>query len=242
MCQGTTVNSVRGFGFSSANGNLYVECEAYTCNQSNTANTGGFNVAVGGCTYIRCVSHDNVGTNSSGWVEAGSSVTNAYERCIADTNGQYGWLLRSEIAIRLINCDAYNNVSDGVRIDVAGANIYNAYLCNCNFISNGGLGINNVDTTSRITIVQTCGFFGNTSGQTTGPADMIVNNSITLAASPYADPADGDFSVIAGDAIDDARGVFTMGGSYTKTTTSYHGLGAAQAKTGPFGGGFMSCP
>ena len=128
----------------------------------------------------------------------------------------------------MINCDSYNNVSDGVRIDVGGANIYNAYLCNCLLVSNGGWGVNNVDTTSRLTVVETCGFFGNTSGQTTGPADMIVNNSVTLAASPYADPANGDFSIIAGDARNDGRGAFVMGGSYTKSTTGYPDLGAAQ--------------
>src|SRR5580765_3451075 len=85
------VNNVRGGGFN-VNSNLgarFIECEAYKCNQSNTAQLGGF-VLTGGVSsfLLRCLSHDNdAGNNTSGFVLA---ATVTMQDCIADTNGQWG--------------------------------------------------------------------------------------------------------------------------------------------------------
>ena len=75
------VNSIRGHGFESTNSSVTaIECEAYLCNRSNTASKAGF---CGPFVHLqRCVSHDNSGSNSSGfYVSSNVSLV----CCIADT-------------------------------------------------------------------------------------------------------------------------------------------------------------
>jgi len=256
-CLGVVVNSVRGNGFatSSSAGSELDKCEAYACNQSNTASVGGFSSGGGADYFKRSVSHDNTGSNSAGFITGvGSGSSGVYEDCIADTNGGIGFNTRCRGAFRsLKNCDSYNNTSDGIRLTSATtAALF--VVENCNLVKNGGYGINRSDViVGTVTIVRNCGFGSgtqvNTSGTSTGLTGNGEENSISYASgvTPWVDPANGDFRINLAAAQGAGDGTFTETAASYSGTVGYPDVGAAQhQETRPVivkfagdGGGFV---
>ena len=226
---------LRGSGFSSTSTTraVFAECEAYGCNQSNTANGGGF-VATGGFgVFVRCVAHDNAGSNTRGFRFNGLAVG-----CVADSNGSHGFDVVTAGSVS--GCVAHGNGGDGVA-DSFGA------VENCVLTANGAWGVNGTATT----LVATCAFGSGTQANTSGTVNgaNLVSGSITLGSnlSPFTDAANGDFrlnsTANAGALL---RG--TGRGAYTQTATSYGGtvgypdIGAAQhQETGGSGGVTLAC-
>lgn len=222
------VNNVRGNGFASTVTGTLVECEAYACNQANTAAFGGFNSSANGANLLRCISHDNVGSNSAGFVVGGS----AWFNCIADTNGGIGFNCTATVGAVLVGCDSYNNTSDGVRFANASAAFF--YLENCNLVKNGGYGVNGSGAGTRNGSIVNCGFGAgtqvNTSGTTTGLSALVESGSITYASdvTPWIDPANGDFRVNLPTAKGAGRGAFTQTAASYAGTVGYPDVGAGQ--------------
>ncbi len=227
-------NSVRGVGwFSDGNngfGNQVMECEAYACNQSNTGNYGGFRTDTFD-TFLRCISHDNTGSNSHGFVLASTSTC---ESCIADTNGSHGFRTVSGTKTVYRNCDAYNNTGAGFYTDT-GLPI-TIILESCNAIKNGTWGVFNDSGTAKMYFLSNCGFGAGTMANTSGAtsfiaADSVVNeNAVTYASNtaPWVDPANGDFRINLATAINAGRGSFTQTAASYAGTIGYPDIGAAQ--------------
>lgn len=235
------MHDLRGTGMDSSAGiTIAIECEAYNCNQANTANFGGFAASTASQLYIRCISHNNSGSNSVGFF-CSSAAT--YVGCIADTNGAYGLSTTVSTAITMTGCDFYANVSDGVRLDNPSA--AHIYIENCNFVKNGGYGINGNSAQIRNGAIINCGFGAgtqvNTSGTTTGLSAIIESGSITYASNvtPWVDPANGDFRINLGTAKGTGRGAFTQTAASYAGTVGYPDVGAGQHQETATSGGFI---
>lgn len=231
------VNNVRGTGFgaSSASQNLFLECEAYSCNKSNTAGLGGF-VFSSQNTLISCIAHDNSGNANDGFQCANGSVSINLINCIADTNGRYGFqgAWSSAGCVNILNCDFYNNGSDGI-LNANTTASSNTIIRNCNFIKNGGYGINSSLTTGQwFGFVDNCGFGSgtqqNTNGQTHSTDSLIVSGSVTYGTdlAPWVDPSNGDFRVNLAAAKNSGRGSFTQTQVGYSGAIGYPDIGAAQ--------------
>ncbi len=237
--QRVVVNNVRGPGFNITNLTNLDECEAYACNQSNSANMGGVN-AGSGTVMRRFYSHDNSGANNLGVY---STITDLrLIDCIFDTNGKYGVLLfATNGGASISNCDFYNNGSDGLAIGVASAASHSVQAENCNFVKNGGYGINFAGTGTCQGSVVNCGFGSgtqvNTSGQTNGLGGVVVSGSVTYPAdvTPWNAPATGDFRITLAAAEYTGRGNFTQTDGTNTGTVAYPDIGAAQHVAEPIG-------
>lgn len=230
------VNNVRGFGFSMGNSCLCMWCEAYACNGSNTASTGGFTANDrGGTRFHYCIAHDNAGSNTSGFE---LSQNSELVGCIADTNGAVGFRFTTNGAChRVSHCEAYNNVGDGLQHTNAGGSIALWHIENSNFVKNGtggtGYGIN-LSGSARAGRIVNCGFGSgtqaNTTGDTNGLSGVIVTGSITYASNttPWVDPANGDFRINLATAQGTGYGTFTETASSYAGTVGYPDVGAAQ--------------
>lgn len=230
---GVVVNSVRGHGISVTNSdNSLIECETYSCNQSNTALTFGVNI--NSTAYLRrCISHDNSGSNASGFGQGtGSFATCTYEKCISDTNGAHGFYFASRSAYHITQCDSYNNTGDGMQITTTSGPA-NAEIENCNLFKNGGYGIN--PASADLVYINNCTFgngtgYANSSGQVsaTNVKNQISGSiTFTLNTFPWVDPANGDFRINASAAINAGRGTFTQTQASYAGTIGYPDIGAA---------------
>lgn len=206
-----------------------IECEAYACNQNNQNLYAGIYVHSPGCRAIRCVSHSHVVSNGTGFYCAGpgASVSDS----IAFGNAEYGgWAGEGGT---YLNCDFYANGSDGLLIrGTSGQGT--SYIENCNFVDNGGYGINGDNTNPISGYVVNCGFgagtMANTSGQTNGLDDFDIIGSVTYAndVTPWVDPANGDFRIDLAAAQGTGRGAFLQTDGSHAGTVSYPDIGAAQ--------------
>lgn len=229
------VHNVRGHGFDGTLTSLkLVECEAYLCNQSNTANKAGF-YSTGTAFFQRCIAHDNSGSNSSGFYSSGNTL---FFRCIADTNGQYGFNLSVNTShVSFCECDAYSNVSDGYFADMGAGNGGHFSIINCNAISNGGWGLRSSTVgTGNIAghvLMRKFGTFGNTSGTTSIHATNSSDEAdgVAYASNPYNAASTGDFRVALASAKNAGRGVFVQTQSSYTGTVGYPDIGAAQHLT-----------
>jgi len=221
------VSGMSSHGFSAAGGvnASFVECEAYA--------NGGAGFSANGI-FAYCISHDNT---SHGFTETNqNSVATVYIHCIADTNGGHGFLTADNIGARLIQCDAYNNTSDGLRVQTSSGFTYAAVIQNCNFIANGGYGINQAGSGQIVGILANSGFgsgtAANTSGQTNIPAGsiLVTVGTVTYASNvtPWADPANGDFRVNLSAAKGAGRGAFTETASSYAGAVGYPDIGSNQ--------------
>ena len=224
-----TANSLRGSGFNLAAGDQYIiECEAYSCNQSNNAGSAGFFMNTAGLyTFVRCVARDNTTSNTCGWNTATGNGRNFNAfYCIADSNGSHGMQMDSGQSPGTVikNCDFYGNGGDGYRQD-GGTGPNRLIIENCNFISNGGYAINRTDSASSFLQSTFNGFYSNTSGTINNfSTGLLERGSITYSSSPYVDGPNGNFIVNSIQAKGAARGAF---GSFV-TTVSYPDMGASQ--------------
>lgn len=226
------VHDVRGIGLSATSFVTVVECETYACNQSNTSDGAGF-VSTGDSTaFIRCIAHDNAGSNTLGF-----RTTSAIrlQNCVADTNGKDGAETRNNSSFSAIGCDFYNNGSDGIELGNASSAAH-VYIENCNFVKNGGWGINGAGSAARIGAVVNCGFGSgtqaNTSGTTTGLKSMVESGSVTYPAdvTPWVDPAAGDFRISLPQAKGAGRGAFTQTAAGYAGAVGYPDIGAVQSQ------------
>lgn len=231
------VHDVRGAGFQSNTMTRFIECEAYTCNVSNTANVGGFNTGGQGCEFIRCISHDNTGSNANGFHCASGT---SFLDCIADSNGNIGFNFTTTGSV-LNHCDAYNNGSHGIQLTTAANS--GIYAENCNLVKNGGSGIAGAGAGVKSGRIVNCGFGAgtqaNTGGTVTTMGGVEETGSVTYTddATPWTDPANGDFRVSLAAAKAAGRGTFTQtAGSYAGTV-AYNDIGAAQHQDAGGSGG-----
>lgn len=214
VCSRIVAHNIGGFGIS-AGSQIVSECEAYNCNTTNTASTGGITVS----TAINCISHDNAGSNSSGFVACPNLIN-----CIADSNGQHGsFYLASNIQYNVIGCDFYNNTGSGIKVsgNAVGMNVRNS-----NFIKNGGWGIELTGTSTDHFRFENNGYGAGTEANTSGNvsstgASSHVNEvgAVTYGSNltPWVDPANGDFRV----SLAAAKG--TGYSNFMQTASSYAG-------------------
>lgn len=224
------VNNVRQSGFNfGANYVTCIECEVYACNLANTSGHAGFLMLNVFGTCIRCIAHDNTGSNSVGFLIAASGVC---VDCIADTNGNQGFLISGTVSGVLINCDVYNNTSDGIRLSGTTPIIS---IENCNLVKNGGYGINRSASTGNI-YVSNCGFGAGTQANSSGTTNFAAGDAVTEEGfvtyaddvTPWVDPANGDFRINLAAAINAGRGSFTETAPGYTGTIGYPDIGAAQ--------------
>lgn len=224
-------SNVRGNGLHALGaGDLIVECEAFACNANNSATFSGFsNASNGPITYIRCISHDNTGSNANGFY---SALGATYIGCIAETNGADGFLLASVNESYMLNCESYNNTGDGLELSATSA--VSVFVENCSFLKNGGYGVNGSGSGARHGYLVNCGFGSgtqaNTSGTTTGLKSIQELSSVTYAAdvTPWVDPANGDFRITLAAAKNAGRGAFTQTAASYAGTVSYPNIGSNQ--------------
>lgn len=243
------VNSVRGNGFFVNAASTLIECEAYSCSQSNTSTQAGITLGSNMALAIRCISHDNSGNGVEGFALGGGNV--AMIDCISDTNGHAGINLTSGSAqnVSIIGCDVYNNVSHGIILSSGSVN-YTALIENCNLIKNGtggtGYGIFGNSTGSLAGYIINCGFGSgtqaNTTGTTTALKEIQVSGSVTYASNvtPWIDPANGDFRINLAAAKNAGRGAFTETAASYAGTIGYPDIGSAQHLDA--GGGLLINP
>lgn len=230
------VNNVRGIGLilAGAAGQV-VECEAYGCNQSNGTNSG-ISLTGNGNFAIRCISHDNTGSNTRGFT---GGNTAALIKCIAHSNGGVGFHLTfSDIGGILIDSDAYNNGSDGILLP--SSNPHAVYIENCNIVKNGGYGINYSGAGLCTGAVVNCGFGAGTMANTSGATSPTIASgsfgnmhAIGLVTypnnvTPWVDPANGDFRINLAQAKSAGRGTFTETAASYAGTVAYPDIGAGQ--------------
>lgn len=203
---------------------VVIECEVTNCNQSGSANRGGFaSFSSNPVSYFRCYSHDH-NNNIRGFTNTGITY---YKNCIAENCTLDGFNISGAAGV-WDECDTYK-CSDGIDLanGVAGAFV----IQNCNLIDNAGWGINGSGSGSRVGIVMNCGFGSGTaengSGTTTGLKNMTELNSVTYDAdvTPWVDPDNGDFNLSLAAAKKAGIGTFPPG----NPTVGYPDIGAAQA-------------
>ena len=241
-----TVHDVEGSGFNVNGGGssliTLTECEAYNCSLSDTNNQAGFEIA-NNCILIRCIAHDNTGgggSNGLGFKYSGFNTGTIFVECIADSNGDAGgWEHGSGGNAAFIRCDAYNNVGNGLTIGSTNDGFPGSGVIeNCNFFKNGGWGIQNPNSAIRCQFLLFNNAFGgtgteaNTSGQTDVDDNPVVD-SVTYASNenPWADAADGDFSITNASGKNAGRGAFTQeqsGYGDPSPTLGFPDIGAAQ--------------
>lgn len=212
-------------GLSGINGTAtsrFEECEFDNCNTTNTAAHAGY---VGrAATFIRCKFHDNVGSNN-----AGASINTSqavFMGCVF-----YGNVLglSSSISQNLQNCDFYNNTTG---ISMVGIQIN---LENCNFAKHSGTAVA-VPSGTVVICLNKCGFGSGADANGTdvqaASATVFVENlnpiTYTSPTSPWRDPANGDFTIVASQAKNAGRGTFLKNGAIDTVMVGYPDRGAAQ--------------
>lgn len=230
----------RGNGFVTTQTILLNECEAYANNGANASGLAGFNLTSAQAT--RCISHDNTGNNTSGFSILGWA--NLY-RCVADSNGKNGFTIAGAASAYLASCDAYNNTTAGMDFSAGTGPIL---LENCNFVKNGSFGINSTGTAFRNGFIVNCGFGSGTQANgtdlganiTSAFSEVYTNGNFSYAsgATPWVDPANGNFTINLQAAKAVGRGSFTETQASYSGTIGYPDVGAAQsASTNSSGGG-----
>lgn len=226
---------------------------AYKCKVSNATNEG-YQVGVGGfvifceatgCSLnpaIRltaagaeahyCYAHDN--TQSGFSLATGTLAVN----CIADTCAGItsdGFIINGPGAV--INCVAYNNGREGIRIASNGV-----CVVNCIAEGNGTVGIRNSSNTNGFYLLNNAGFNNTTSDVDMGTGKFKLNaNFLTGSASFFTNAAAGDFSLnnnAGGGAL--ARNAGIPGAFPNGTTIGFEDIGAVQHEDSGGGGGGSS--
>lgn len=235
-----------GFAMTGGGSTQLVECEAYSCNQANSATHAGVLISANIANIVldRCTIHDNTGSNVSGLLNtAGSGIT--LLNCVFSGNGLYGVYLNSSNieTIRIENCDFYNNAADGIRLNPTSANGGWVHIENSNFENNGqssgtGYGINRADSKLYHLFISVCAFYNNKTGASNGLIGENVG-AITNTASAYNNAGNGDFRPIGtgGPNVQGkGRSTFTQTKSGYSGTVGYPDTVAAQHQDqGPVG-------
>lgn len=239
-----TVHDVRGHGVVQGTARAtFTEVLAYACNQPNTINYGGLATSSGVPVMMtRCVARDNTGSNTHGFYLTSNALF-VLRDCIADTNGSCGITLTSTSPLIVTGGDIYANGSNGfLHSGASGTKPY--FLTDCNFVGNGGYGVNGTGAGYANGRITNCAFgsgtAANTSGATNALGDTVVESSETYApnVTPWFDPAATDFTP-QGRALATGTGITNAG-----ATISHPDRAAAQAEAGSVagsgGGGMIS--
>ncbi len=151
----------------------------------------------------------------------------------------------------LLQCDAYNNSGDGLKITTT-TNTAIVNIQNCNFLKNTGWGVNTARTTGLLWgRIVNCGFGSGTKangmGTTNNTNNIDVRGGIMYpgGTTPWVDPDNGDFSINLPAAQGTGRGTFTETASSYSGTVGYPDVGAAQASiiASPlWAGATFTCP
>jgi hypothetical protein len=225
-------HDIRGHGILySGNYGLIMECEAYDCNQSNTASLGGFHYATGtGGAFLRCRSHNNTQANTSGFF---CGTICAIDNCTAFENGSHGVRMAAAQYNRVSRTDAYDNGGDG--FSFAGTAPTQVFIENCNSLANNGWGVSIAG--AYIAVVNNIGYGAGTMDNDSGTITLTSNAVILETGSfnyasnvtPWNDPSNGDFTLVLAAAIDSARASFTQTDTSNDGTVSYGDMGAVGA-------------
>jgi hypothetical protein len=219
----------RNTGFDIVGSNaVVVECETNNYNNANTNGTGFF-IRASTAFLDRCVAHDASQATSSG-LTISPTISAIIINSIFYNNALYGIKDTSAIGGTYINNDFYNNGNDGLAIT---SNTQNIYIENCNFISNGGYGIDGTTSNIRNGSIVNCGFYGNTSG-TTNNVGLEEINSFNYLTIPYRNPTIGDFTLISIKSLGSGKGDFSTTLS-TASLVGYPDVGAVFRKRFPGG-------
>lgn len=212
-------------------GALLIECEAYSCGAE------GIYLATPGHA-IRCIVHHNT-TDGFGTYDGGQGYF-YLSHCISFSNTRYGarFITRDSNGISYVrHCDFYNNGSTGLLLGNADSSTPAQVLVeNCNLIKNGGYGIGSVYGTDLLhMILRNCGFGSgtqqNTSGQISSAYDTAEQSGMITYpanATPWVDPANGDFRINHASAKGAGFGTYTETASGYAGTVGYPDIGAAQ--------------
>lgn len=220
-------NNTRGAGFALQSNAEAIECEAYTCNKSNSANTGGFQTSGTVNLLTRCASHGNTaGSNAAGFVS--SSAHLILVDCIADANIGPGLQVASS-GFAHVEGGVFNANHPGINVSNNSCNVTAENVC---FVNNVSFGVVNSGTGNYVRLIN-CGYFGSTSS---GVVDETGN--ITFSVNPLNNTATGDFSPTPGSgAVAAGRGVYVLNsGSYSGSTVAYPDIGL-QSRAGLAGVG-----
>ncbi len=130
--------------------------------------------------------HDNI-TNVA---LTGSSGTLICDNVIFNSNAVGGVSLTASAFFQFNNCVFYGN-GYGVLVS---SNVYDGRFRNCIFDSQTGYGIQLSGSYAGISTTN-CAYYNNTSGQigASVPLNWRNKGAITLSASPFVNPASGDF-------------------------------------------------
>lgn len=229
--------SSHGFSLAGAVLATFVECEAYLNGGSGFSANGVFDY---------CVSHSNT---SHGFIQTDqSAIRIIYKNCIAHLNGGNGFISSDGSGISLLQSDSYNNTGDGVRIQTTAGFPYAATIQNCNFVQNGGYGINQAGTGILIGYMANCGFgtgfAANTSGKTNLAASSVLHETGTVNyfsnTIPWANAATGDFRITSNEAKGAGRGAFTETAPGYTGTVAYPDIGQQHKDSVPTNVGIRS--
>lgn len=238
QCQRVVVHSMKGVGLSPTSGGAtLVECEAY----SNGSHGFGTGVASSIGRFIRCVAIGNTGSGFS-ILLTGAIISYTILDCIASGNTSYGVLIQTSTgtvtsSLLLRGCELYNNGSTGLYINWTSTGGFIGHVENCNFVKNGGYGLDAATLTAlRHLSVRNNGFGAGTQANTSGATNGLIGNgavgSVTYASNvtPWVDPANGDFRINLAAAINAGRGSFTETNPALSApnTVGYPDIGAAQ--------------
>lgn len=209
-----------------------VECEAYSCNKSNTSGEAGMSINLSGSHGVRNISHDNTaGSNANGFrVDGGMMLY----RCIADSNAGNGSFSTGDVTQTQYQNEFWNNTLSGMSLANSAHMLFN--LQNCNFLKNGRYAIENTATSSYNGPRYNCGFGTGTQANGLGDIEdmegMEIAGTVTYASGvmPWTDSANGDFRINLAAAKGAGRGVFTQTSSSYTGTVGYPDLGAAQSQ------------
>lgn len=213
------------------------ECEIFNCNKSNNSSYGGILGGTGTIMMNRCFIHHNyqAGINNG--------FCAIYNSIFAE-NTLAGITPSTSSSSNVINnCDFYANPR-GINL-TSGA--LQALISNCNFVScSTGAIYSSVSTIHSGPFIRTrnCGFGGGAYDNASDfslYAGMIAerSNEVYYTTHPWADPDNGDFSLIDPAAIGTGIGNFlvTDTSNYSDSTTSYPNIGAVASPSS--GSGYL---
>lgn len=226
----------RGYGLILASGPATaISCEAYDCNQVNVAGVSGISLQSSGCSAFDCISHHNNTANSRGVgfeIDGGVHLLN----CLSISN-DIGVRSTGDVQQFLIGCGFYQNNGDAIALQQGGIDPLNVLIINCNFVKNGGWGIN-FGGAYNSGLIANNGFGSGTMANTSGTINtamgkgIIVTGSITFASgvTPWVAPNTGDFRINLAAAKNAGYGHYTQ--VWTNQTWAgtigYPDIGAAQ--------------
>lgn len=232
--------SLRRCGYRSTANVTAIECEAYDCNEANSAGFAAFSFASSGSSIVRCIAHNNTnGANGNGFV-LDTSLNLLH--CVSANNGGHGAVSNGDVNQNFYHCDFYNNTGSGFNFS-GGSQVVQSTFQNCNFLKNGAYGIQ-WRTIGHIGLLLNCGFGTGTQTNATNfstvvPYGILEVGTVNYAAgvTPWQDPVNGDFRISLAAAKGAGRGFFLqLAPSYTNTV-GYPDIGASPATNAASGGG-----